>query len=102
VRDGRARTASGDREELGLPPKAFARVLRFERAAAELSRDSGARFAQIAHAASYYDQGSSEPRFPGICRLFAHQLRGPAAADRGGVAADEHVPFGQDSGALAA
>ena len=44
-------------EEVGLPPKALARVLRFRRVLALVQRPGGtARFAQIAAEAGYYDQ----------------------------------------------
>lgn len=44
------------REELGLPPKTLARVLRFNRAVALLGRDDGTRFSEIALDCGYYDQ----------------------------------------------
>lgn len=44
------------REQLGLPPKTIARVLRFNRAVARLRRDDGSRFAEIAADCGYYDQ----------------------------------------------
>jgi AraC-like DNA-binding protein len=43
------------REEVGLSPKAFARVLRFKHSLALLRRD-GASLASVAEAAGYYDQ----------------------------------------------
>jgi AraC-like DNA-binding protein len=44
------------REHIGLPPKALARILRFERAVALLKRDERACLASAAHAAGYFDQ----------------------------------------------
>lgn len=44
------------REQIGLPPKTIARVLRFNRAVSLLQRDDGARFAEIAADCGYYDQ----------------------------------------------
>jgi AraC-like DNA-binding protein len=43
------------REEVGMTPKAFARVLRFQRSLALLRQD-GASLASVAEAAGYYDQ----------------------------------------------
>lgn len=43
-------------EQVGLPPKTLARVLRFNRAVALLERDDGARFGEIALDCGYYDQ----------------------------------------------
>jgi AraC-like DNA-binding protein len=44
------------REQLGVAPKAFARILRFERAVRRLRREGGEGLAQIAHECGYYDQ----------------------------------------------
>jgi len=44
------------REQLGLPPKTLARVLRFNRAVELLQRDDGSRLGEIALACGYYDQ----------------------------------------------
>jgi AraC-like DNA-binding protein len=43
-------------EQLGLPPKTLARVLRFNRAVDLLQRDDGTRFGEIALDCGYYDQ----------------------------------------------
>jgi len=43
-------------EQLGLPPKTLARVLRFNRAVELLQRDDGSRFGEIALDCGYYDQ----------------------------------------------
>ena len=44
------------REQIGPPPKAAARILRFRRAVALLGRDDGRRLAEIALGCGYYDQ----------------------------------------------
>ena len=44
------------REQLGLAPKAFAKILRFDRAVCRLRREGGESLAQIAHECGYYDQ----------------------------------------------
>jgi len=43
-------------EEVGLPPKTIARLVRFHRALALLERDDGARGAEVAQACGFYDQ----------------------------------------------
>ena len=42
--------------EIGLPPKTFARLLRFHRAAGVLTARATPRFAEVAHECGYYDQ----------------------------------------------
>jgi AraC-like DNA-binding protein len=44
------------REQLGLPPKAFAQILRFDRAVRRLRREGGGSLTQVAHECGYYDQ----------------------------------------------
>lgn len=44
------------REQIGLPPKTLARILRFNRAVELLGRDDGARLGEIALDCGYYDQ----------------------------------------------
>jgi AraC-like DNA-binding protein len=44
------------REQVGLPPKAFARILRFERVSALLQGVEGARLAEVAYDCGYFDQ----------------------------------------------
>ena len=43
-------------EEVGLPPKTMARILRFNAVRERLASDGGARLAEVAHASGYYDQ----------------------------------------------
>jgi AraC-like DNA-binding protein len=44
------------KEEVGLPPKAVARILRFQRAFDFVRRDSGTAWAEVAQLCGYYDQ----------------------------------------------
>jgi AraC-like DNA-binding protein len=44
------------REQIGLPPKTIARILRFNRAVALLQNDNGSRLAEIASECGYFDQ----------------------------------------------
>lgn len=43
-------------EHVGIAPKLYARIVRFERAVAQIEHTGGAGLARIAHAAGYYDQ----------------------------------------------
>lgn len=47
------------REQVGLTPKIYARVLRFERATALLRRDGGSCLAEVALECGYYDQAGA-------------------------------------------
>jgi AraC-like DNA-binding protein len=51
------------REQVGLGPKAVARIMRFRHAADLLSHDDGGRFAEIAQACGYYDQAHLNGEF---------------------------------------
>jgi AraC-like DNA-binding protein len=44
------------RDEIGLPPKLLARILRFDRVVALLRREDPDRWAEVAHGCGYYDQ----------------------------------------------
>jgi AraC-like DNA-binding protein len=44
------------REQVGMPPKTFARILRFDRAVRRLRRDGEERLVEIAYDCGYYDQ----------------------------------------------
>jgi AraC-like DNA-binding protein len=44
------------REQIGMPPKLVARILRFNRVTRLLERDTGERWAEIAYECGYYDQ----------------------------------------------
>jgi AraC-like DNA-binding protein len=88
------------REELGLAPKTYARVLRFERAAALLGRDDGARLAEIAFDCGYYDQSHLNRDFREFAGTTPADYVGRLLPDGGGVAAE--VTFVQDASARAA
>ena len=61
----RKRLASGFREQVGVPPKTVARLLRFERAAA-LAETGRLSWAEIAYACGYYDQSHLVNEFRAI------------------------------------
>ncbi len=44
------------REQVGLPPKAIARIMRFNLALRLVQRDAAPRWTEVAYAAGYYDQ----------------------------------------------
>ena len=52
----RKRLAAGFRDEIGLPPKAVARILRFRRAVRLLERDDDRSLGEIALDCGYFDQ----------------------------------------------
>ncbi len=98
----RRRLSARFADELGLPPKTFARVLRFERAVARLGRDNGARFAEIAQDCGYYDQAHLNRDFREFAGTSPSSYVGRLLPHGGGVAASEEVPFVQDATATAA
>lgn len=89
-------------DELGLSPKAFGRVLRFERATDRLARDDGSRFAEIAQDCGYYDQAHMNRDFREFAGISPGSYVGRLLPDGGGVAGSDDVPFVQDATALAA
>jgi AraC-like DNA-binding protein len=98
----RRRLSARFNEELGLSPKAFARVLRFERATERLTRDDGSRFAEIAQDCGYYDQAHMNRDFREFAGVSPSQYVGRLLPDGGGVAGSNDVPFVQDGVAAAA
>jgi AraC-like DNA-binding protein len=62
------------RDYVGLPPKSIARILRFRRALAEIERDDGRRFAEIAQACGYYDQAHLNRDFRDFCGITPSEL----------------------------
>ena len=52
----RRHLVAGFREQVGMPPKRLARILRFERVVSLLDRSGGEGFGDIAAACGYYDQ----------------------------------------------
>jgi AraC-like DNA-binding protein len=89
-------------EEFGLPPKTYARVLRFEHAAERLSHDTGVRFAEIAQDCGYYDQAHLNRDFREFAGTTPGDYVGRLLPGGGGVAAAEDFPFVQDAPPLAA
>ena len=77
------------RRQLGVSPKAYARLLRFEHASAllsELPSDPGRTVADVAIAAGYYDQSHLTRDFTAMARHDPGRLRGhPGSGARGQV-----------------
>src|SRR4051794_18232605 len=82
------------REELGLPPKALGRVLRFARARRLL--EAGGELADIAYACGYYDQAHLNRDFRDLAGITPTELLAARIPDGGLVA------FVQDGAARAA
>lgn len=84
------------REEVGLPPKAVARVLRFQRAIAILREDGeradGARgpapWAQVAQACGYYDQAHLNREFQAFAGLSPGVFAARLLPGGGGLSGD--------------
>jgi AraC-like DNA-binding protein len=56
LRCSRRHLSTRFREQVGLPPKTFARLLRFDRAVGRLREEGAPRLAEIAHECGYSDQ----------------------------------------------
>jgi AraC-like DNA-binding protein len=87
-------------EEVGLPPKSFARILRFERARSLILASDGTDLARIALACGYSDQPHMNRDF----REFSGASPGEFLARRlpGGGGISNDLPFVQDAAAVAA
>ncbi len=63
------------RDVAGMPPKAVARIIRFERTLALLQRNPAARLADIAVECGYYDQAHFNREFRALAGVTPSQLR---------------------------
>ncbi|HWV87984.1 MAG TPA: helix-turn-helix domain-containing protein [Capillimicrobium sp.] len=72
------------RGEVGLGPKVFARVLRFDAAARELQRPGGRSLAEIALDCGYYDQAHLNRDFRAFAGVTPTQLLARRLPDGGG------------------
>jgi AraC-like DNA-binding protein len=62
------------REQIGLPPKTVARILRFRRAVAGLQRDRAVGLADLAHECGYFDQAHLNRDFRAFAGMTPREL----------------------------
>jgi AraC-like DNA-binding protein len=74
-------------EQLGPAPKTVARLVRFQRAVASLTRTRGRRFAEIAQACGYYDQAHLDRDFRELAGISPSAFTQSLLPDGIGVAA---------------
>lgn len=80
----RKHLAARFQEQIGLPPKTLARVLRFNRATRLISR-GGASLAAVAQACGYYDQAHLTRDFSALAGLTPSEYPGRLLPDGGGL-----------------
>jgi AraC-like DNA-binding protein len=76
------------REHTGLPPKTFARILRFQRAARLLTDPGGPSLCEIALDCGYYDQAHLNRDFRAFAGRTPTELMAARIPDGGGYAGD--------------
>ncbi len=77
------------REQVGLTPKTFARVLRFRRAVRLLEGEESVRWAEIAYDCGYYDQAHFNRDFREFSGLAPGEYLGRRLPEGGGLAGEE-------------
>jgi AraC-like DNA-binding protein len=77
------------RDQLGLAPKAFARILRFARAVRVLTNNQTPDLAELAHACGYYDQAHFTRDFRAFAGTTPSALLDSRFPEQAGFRADE-------------
>jgi AraC-like DNA-binding protein len=99
----RRHLATRFRTEIGLPPKALARILRFQLAAERLRDDARADLARLSLECGYYDQSHLNRDFRAFAGLSPTAFAARLLPGGAGVAgSEEEVTFFQDAGRAAA
>lgn len=76
------------REEVGLSPKLVGRIIRFNRAIAELKQNGPVRWSRIAHECGYHDQSHFHHDFREFTGASPSEYLGRMLPEGGGVAGD--------------
>ena len=83
----RRRLGLAFRDQVGLPPKLAARILRFDRVVARLRREAPERWADVAYDAGYYDQAHFNRDFRELAGTTPSAFLASRLPDGGGFAA---------------
>ena len=73
------------REQIGLAPKSFAQILRFDRGLRRLRSEGAASLAEIAHECGYYDQAHFNRDFRRFSGTTPTEILGRVLPDSGGI-----------------
>ena len=100
LRCSRRHLAARFGEQIGLPPKTLARLLRFGRAMRLLRAEPRPELAEIAAACGYYDQAHLNRDFRDFAGLAPTEVEAMVLPDGGGIADLAEFPSVQDAPAL--
>jgi AraC-like DNA-binding protein len=98
----RRHLAARFREQVGLPPKTVARLMRFDRAVRLMRSRESSGWAEIAQACGYYDQPHFNREFRELAGTSPGQFMASLLPGEAGVAAETPIPSVQDAGVVAA
>ena len=86
LRCSRRHLATRFREQIGLAPKAFAQILRFDRGVRRLRSEGESSLAEVAHDCGYYDQAHFNRDFRRFAGVTPTELLASVLPDGGGIA----------------